>query len=181
MARLRKNRWTLVALVVLVAVSVWWSFRWDWQHVQDSNPTKVTDVARGDHGEFLGADVTLLGLKVLAGDSPEGRAYGVAEGTDVVIADLRIDPRPAKKPDDFDSCDVVLHAPSPDGEREWGTEVSNPTTYPGTTEGAVSCNLVGDAPYVLRNYFVVPGGGADVDPYVQITVLAELPRALHLH
>jgi hypothetical protein len=178
---LRGNRWTLIALVVLAAASVWWSLRWDWQEYQDNTPTKVIDVARGDVAAYDGGTFSLYDLVVLEGDTERGRQYGVLEGTDVVVADIEITPRPGGDPDDFVSCDIDLLAPSPQGQREWRPEVSDPTTYGPGYSGATGCNISGGPSYILRQYYVIPAGGADVDPTLQVTILEAIPLTLHLH
>jgi hypothetical protein len=175
------------ALAVLVAASIGWAFAWDWQNYQRYNPTAIVDVPRDAEESIDGAVFSLADLKVIEGDSDEGRRYAVAAGTDLVIADLRVSPREPRTADEIGRCEVRYHAPSPDGEREWRPALSNATTYPPQAdENVFGCTVVADdefaagEPYVWRNFFVVPAGGA-VDGYLQVTVLGELPRALHLH
>jgi hypothetical protein len=177
---LRGNLWALIALAVLATASIWYAFAFDWQSYQDGRPTQPIEVPAGAEGELGGGDFAIERLTVLAGDSDEGRRYDVTEGTDVVVVDLRITPRPDGDPDDFIGCDVRLRAPSPDGEREWWPETSNPTTYPEPEPEAYGCDIAAGPAYTYRQYFVVPAGGAE-DGVVQITIREELPRALRLH
>jgi hypothetical protein len=177
---LRANLWALVALAVLATASSWYAFAFDWQGYRDGNPTQPIEVASGGEAVYGGGTFVIEQLTVLAGDSADGRRYDVTEGTDVVIVDLGVTPRPDGDPDGFVDCDVRLLAPSPDGEREWWPESFNPTTMPEPETESFSCNIAGGPAFTYRQYFVVPADGA-TDAVVQITLPEELPRALRLH
>lgn len=176
----RANRWALLAVAVLGAGSVAYSFAFDWANYQDNQPSQAVDVPRGESAAYGSGSIALEDVTVLAGDSPEGRQYGVAEGTDVVVVDLRITPDPKGSEDEYATCDIYLRAPSPEGEREWWDTSFNPTTYPEPADNGFGCNLGYGPPYDLRTYFVVPAGGA-ADSYVLVSSLELLPRALRLH
>ena len=175
------------ALAVLLAASIGWAFAWDWPNYQRFNPTSVVDVPRDKQSTIDGVAFSLADLIVIEGDSDEGRRYDVAEGTDLVVADLRVTPREAREPDEVNGCDVRFHAPSPDGEREWRPASSGASTYPEQAdEDVFGCqvvageDVVAGEPYVWRQFFVVPAGGA-ADGYLEVTIQSELPLALHLH
>lgn len=177
---LKAHRWSLAALLVLATASVWYSLAFDWTGYQDSRATRILDVPSGKQATYGGGVFSVHELRVLAGDSDEGRSYGVAEGTDVVVVDLNITPREDGDPEDYVQCELRLRAPSPDGEREWWPETINPTSFPLGDPDVFSCNIAGGDPYVYRVFFVVPSGGAE-GAYVQVTLTEELPLALHLH
>jgi hypothetical protein len=176
----RANAWALIALAVLAAASVWYAFAFDWQRYQSSNPTQPVEVASGSEAELAGGVFAIEEIRLLVGDSDEGRRYEVTEGTDVVVLDLRVTPRADGDPDDYVGCEIRYRAPSPAGEREWWPETSNPTTFPEPEPEAFGCDIAAGQAYTYRQYFVVPAGGAD-NGVVQITIQEELPRVLRLH
>lgn len=175
---LRRNLWALIAFAVLATASVGYAFAFDWQRYQDRNPTQPVLVPRGESADYGGIAFALEEFTLLEGDSADGRRYGVAEGTDVVIAVVRITPDPEGDPEGYVSCEFRLRAPSPEGEREWWPESGNPTTLPEPETEGYGC-LAGGPDYVLRSYYVVPAGGAE-GSNLQVTVPGELPRALRL-
>lgn len=177
----KANRWALVAVAVLGAASVWWSFAWDWAGYQSHRPTQIVDVPRDKQATYSGAVFSIADVDVLEGDSSQGARYGVAEGTDVVVVDLSVTPREGGDPEDTLLCEVRLQAPSSAGTREWWPESSNPTSYPDGDPDVFGCNIAGGPRYELREFFVVPAGGADSDAMLQVTLLEELPLALRLH
>jgi hypothetical protein len=177
---MRSNAWALVAVAVLGAGAVSYSLAFDWRGYQENNPTQPVDVAPREVGTLGAATFQLTSFRLIEGDSRDGQRYDVPEGTDVVVADLHIVPDPAGDPDeDYAPCDLLLRAPSPEGEREWW-KVSNPTTLPEPEGLAFGCNTAGGEPFDLRVYYVVPAGGA-TDAYLLVTTPEELPRALRLH
>ena len=180
MTWLRANARVLGVLAVLAAASIWFAFAFDWTHYQNSHPTSIIDVPDGKQATLGPGTFSLGGAVVLAGDSPEGRTYGVAEGTDVVVVDVRVTPGHDADPDAHLGCDVRLLAPSPDGERRWWAESFNPTTYPDGDPEVFGCDVARGEAFTYRQFFVVPAGGAD-DSTVEIRILEELPRVLHLH
>jgi hypothetical protein len=180
MTWVRANLRVLIVLVVLAAASIWYAFAFDWSDYQDSNPTRILDVPDGKQATLGPGTFSLSEVDVLEGDSPAGSGYGVAEGTDVVVVDVRVTPGHDPDPDAYLGCDVRLLAPSPDGERTWWPESFNPTTYPDGDPDVFGCNVARGTAFTYRQFFVVPAGGAD-DHTVEVTIPAELPRVLHLH
>lgn len=176
----RSNALALVAVGVFGTGAVLYSFAFDWQNYQNLNPTQAVDVARGEIGELGPGTFELTDLVVLEGDSDDGRRYGVDEGTDVVVADIRITPDPDGDAEAYLMCDLYFHAPSPDGEREWWASSINPTTYPEPETTGYGCNIGSGPAYDLRLYYTVPAGGAE-DGWVLVSSSEELPRALRLH
>ncbi|MEO8262513.1 MAG: hypothetical protein ABI566_08070 [Pseudolysinimonas sp.] len=179
----RSNLWALLAVTVLGTGAVLYSFAFDWVSFQNRQPNEAVDIPRGEPGTLGAGTIVLEDLVVLAGDSDDGRRYDVAEGTDVVVADLRITPDPEgseDNEDDYQTCDFFFRAPSPVGEREWWQTSYNPTTYPEPEDNGYGCNLGYGEAYDLRTYFVVPAGGAD-GGYVLASSEVLLPRALRLH
>lgn len=176
----RRNVWTIVALAVLGTASVVYAFAFDWRDHQNRNPTQPVDVPRGEVGTLGAATFQVEEIVYLEGDSDDGRRYGVAEGTDVLIAGVRVTPDPEGTEDDYVICDIYLHAPSPDGEREWWASTSNPTSYPGGEDNPFSCQMGYGPEYLIRLYYTVPAGGAE-GGYLQVTSPEELPRALRLY
>jgi hypothetical protein len=179
-AWLRRNLWTVIALAVLGTASTLYAFAFDWRAYQDRRPTQPVDVARGDTGTLGAATFRLLDVVYLQGDSDGGRRYDVAEGTDVLIADVEVTPDPGGTDEDYVICDIYLHAPSPDGEREWWSTTTNPTTYPEPESNPFSCQMGYGPAYTIRLYFTVPVGGAE-GGYLSVTSPEELPRALRLY
>ena len=175
----RSNAWALLAVAVLGAGAVVYSFAFDWQNYQNLNPTQPVDVARGEVGTLGAGKFELTDVVVLEGDSVEGVRYGVEEGTDVVIADVHITPDPEGEEDDYVVCDLYFHAPSPAGEREWWASSFNPTTYPEPEDNGYGCNIGSGPAYDLRLYYTLPAHGAK-DGFVLVSSPEELPRALRL-
>lgn len=177
---LRGNVWALVVIVVLGTVSVWYAYAFDWANYQNHNPTRILDVPAGKQATYGDATFSLAEVSILKGDSPEGEQYGVVEGTDVVVVDVRATPPASGDPEDYLGCDIRLLAPSPQGEREWWPESFNPTSYPDGDPDVFGCNVAGGSAYTYRQFFVVPADAAD-DPTVSVTIRELLPLVLHLH
>jgi hypothetical protein len=177
---LRRNVWALAALAALMTTSIWYAFTIDWQQYQDGRPTSVIDVPRDKEAIYGGVAFSIKGVVVLEGDSADSTRYEVTPGTDVVVVDLSVTPPAGGDPDDYIGCDVKFIAPSPEGDRTWWASSSNPTTYPDPEDQVFGCNVAGGPAFVYRTYFVVPAGGAK-DGAVLVTLLEELPLALHLH
>ena len=175
---LRRNRVGLVATALLLPAALLASLSVSWFDYQGRQGVDAVEVDRGETGEYLGASFRLLALESYAAGTPEGERYGVAEGTELVVARLEVRPGPAPAEGEPTRCTVDAVEPRPGGDRVWIAKWDSETDYPEDRDAEMSCALDGE-PYVLEQFFLVaPGAGSKV--LVQISAFGELPRVLRL-
>lgn len=172
MTWVRRHRWALAALVVLIpaalaaAMSIVW-FRYvgaEAQHpvvVRSGDPgTYATDRPDSDAHEVsdLTATLTLTGYNVVPWNTETGREVGLLEGTEAVSALIHVDA--TGLPEDVFSCQALLIAPGPEGDRVWDTASGEIDYYPsGDLHGY--CDLSEGTAFDWEAVFVVPEGVGD--------------------
>ncbi|HTL41272.1 MAG TPA: hypothetical protein VL294_07345 [Pseudolysinimonas sp.] len=172
MTWVRRHRWALAALVVLIpaalaaAMSIAW-FRYvgaEAQHpvvVRSGDPgTYATDRPGSDAQELSGltATLTLTGYNVVPWNTETGREVGLLEGTEAVSALIHVDA--TGLPEDVFSCQALLIAPGPEGDRVWETASGEIDYYPsGDLHGY--CDLSEGTAFDWEAVFVVPEGVGD--------------------
>lgn len=181
-AFLRRERWTLSATLALLGVALAYAWSLSGPNYIDAQPSQPTDVQRGSAGELAGAEVTLDDLTTISAGTDDADRYGLPNGTDLVVADLTV--LPQQSPDGVMTCDIVLIAPSPRGERTWTPLVYAETTWETPDDTETDCKFAdpeeSTSAYPLQLLYLVPAGGAP-DPVLQVTTVTEFPRALRLH
>lgn len=167
---LRRNRWFLVALVVLIPAAVLVSLIPRWFPYQGIQP-EYDRVERGDTVEYAGAEFTLTELQLL-----DGTEWGASAGADIVVATLTvdvIDPQEA-------GCDIDLVSDAGGLERFWPSAIGDVGDYDIPDEYETLCTFQEAGAYELQVGFEVPAGQVP-DADVLVTSSAELPRVLRLN
>lgn len=167
---LRRNRWFLVALAVLIPASFVVSLTPRFFPYLENQPV-VTDVDRGQVVRFSGTDVQLTDLEVLDGD-----AYNAPAGADVVVATLSID---VIDPPESTVCDITVVAPIDGVDREWDEAIAS-SDYQVPDYFEEYCDLSEARRYHLQMVFYVPRGEVP-DPQIRFTSTAVFPQELRLH
>ena len=165
---LRRNRWFLVALVVLIPVAFVVSLMPRFFTYLELQP-QIQYVERGETARYEGADFEVFDIFIL-----DGEDVGAPEGTDVAVVGLTVE---VVEPSDS-YCTLTLISDESGVEREWDQsygvgDVEVPDGY------ETSCDLTERARYDLVQTFVVPRGEV-VEPMVQVTTILGQPRALRL-
>ena len=156
-AWLRRNRWFLVALAVLIPVALVVSLVPRFFRYLAAQPS-IEYVERGDSVRYAGTDFEVFDLFVLDG----GRVSAPA-GTDVVVVGLRVDV--VDPPDEY--CTLTLISDESGVEREWDQSYSSgDVDVPDEYE--TSCDLTEPGSYELVQTFLVPHGEV-VEPVVQVS------------
>lgn len=167
---LTRNRWYLVALVVLIPGAFAVSFipRWFPYLGQQPQPEYV---ALGETARYSGAEIELVELEVL-----DGEEWAAPAGADVVVATLSIDVVEAQE---SAYCEVTVVSSEIGYERRWDAELFSDSDYvvPDRFEGR--CTFAETGEYDLQLTFLVPQGEV-AQPVVEISSSADLPRVLRL-
>jgi hypothetical protein len=177
----RRNRWALLALAVLVpgavlaAVSIdVFDYYGPQQHhpriVAKGDPARYTpDFAQeDDHGEPIvwpsgprpAATLTLTDYTVVAADSDTGREVGLLPGTEAVAALIHVDARDLNEY--AYGCEAILTAPGPQGERTWEQASYADIDYTPGDGLKQDCYLADGGQYDWEAVFVVPEGVGDI-------------------
>lgn len=164
-----RNRWFLLAIVVLLPAAVAVSMMLRWFPYVDSRP-QPEHVALGDTVRYSGADIELTRLEVL-----DGVRWNAPVGTDVVVATLDVD---VLEPADS-LCTVVVVSDEAGFERSWDSEFYSDSDYEVPDSHESQCRLSESGAYTLHLTFLVPAGEVH-DPVVELTSAAALPRVLRL-
>jgi hypothetical protein len=191
-AWLRRNRWGLVALAVIVpgALAAAASVSW-FGYYAEKAPT-WTVVPPGEAGTFVPerpqpeggsaapappASLTLTDYTIVPWDSEVGRDIGLLEGTEAVSALIDVDA--GGMPDDAFRCDAQLVADGRSGERTWNVSSGSDIDYYPSGELEASCGLPDGGRFTWEAVFVVPEGVAE-DARLYITRGAFLPERVLL-
>jgi len=168
---LRRNRWYLLALVVLIpgalAVSLVPRF---FPYLADL--PQYEPVARGESVRYSGADIELTDFEVLDGDAVAGPA-----GSDVVVASFTID---VVEPPESAACDLVVVQTVDGVEYRWDEQAYLTIDYEIPDGVEETCRFDEAGSYRAQFTFVVPHGVV-VAPVVELSSSDESPRVLRLH
>jgi hypothetical protein len=179
-----RHRWALIALVVLIPAAVLAGMSVLWFRYTAANEQHPIVVAKGDTGSFVtdsptpeklpAARLTLTSYTVVPADSGPGQDVGLLKNTEAVSAIIHVDA--SGMPEDTFSCNAVLVAPGPDGDRTW--EVAGPSDidyYP-TGDLHAFCDLSSGGQFDWEAVFVVPVGVGD-SALLRITDGGFIPKA----
>jgi hypothetical protein len=138
----------------------------------------VRDVAHGATAHYADAAFRLVERRVVTADSAEGRRSEVPEGTELVVATIRVDPGRAHSKD-LGSCDAELVQPTAGGDREWSAGTGSPARYLASSDTKSVCSLSRGPAYRYEAVFLVPrGAGAAAE--LRLSVLRAEPQELRL-
>jgi hypothetical protein len=166
---LRRNRWFLLALVLLVPAAFVVSLIPRYFPYLETQPVAI-DVPLGEVVRYSGADVQLTDLEVL-----DGTAWNAPAGADVVVATFSID---VVDPPEVANCAITVVAPIDGVEREWN-EASDVGDYDVPDYFETYCDLSEVGRYHLQVTFVVPHGEVP-DPTIVLSSWAAAPQVLRL-
>lgn len=166
---LRRNRWFLIALVVLIPAAFAVSLMPRFFPYLENQP-RVEYVERGDTVGYAGSEFEVFDMFVI-----EGEDVDAPPGTDVFVVGITVE---VVEPSD-EYCTLTLISDETGVEREWDQsygdigDVQVPDGY------ETSCDLTERNRYDLVQTFLVPRDEV-AEPVVQITTLSEDPRVVRL-
>lgn len=191
-AWLRRNRWALIALVVLIPGALAAAMSVSWFAYYGERLPSWAVVPPGEAGSFVPdrprpedgtptpappASLTLTDYTIVPWDSDPGRELGLLEGTEAVSALIRVDA--AGMPEDVFGCAAQLVADGPSGERTWTVASSLDIDYYPGGDLEASCRLSQGGSFTWEAVFVVPEGVAE-DARLYITRGAFQPQRVLL-
>lgn len=168
---LRRNRWYLVALAVLIPGAFLVSLTPRFLPYLGSLP-QYEDVALGETARYSGADLALTDLVVLDGDEIAGPA-----GADVVVATFTID---VVDPRENAGCRIYVVSTEGGVERSWEEESFLSSDYEIPEEFEQTCSFAEAGRYDLQVTIPVPHGQV-TEPVIELSSSAASPRVLRLH
>jgi len=168
---LRRNRWYLAALVLLVPAAIVVALVPRWFPYQQNQPQPET-VARGDTASYSGAEISLLDLEIL-----DGEEWDATLGADIVVATLSID---VLEPTESTRCDIAVVSAEGGLERSWPAAIGDVGDYDIPDELSGLCSFATVGAYEIQLGFEVPAGQVTA-PSVEISSSSALPRVLRLN
>jgi hypothetical protein len=168
---LKRNRWYLVALVVLIPGALLVSLVPRFLPYLGAQP-QYQDVALGETVRYSGADFELTDLVVLDGDE-----IAAPLGADVVVATFVVD---VVEPPESSLCRLFVVSTAGGVERSWEAEQYLDSDYEVDERYEQSCDLSEAGPYDLQVTIPVPRGQV-TDPVIELSASAALPLVLRLH
>jgi hypothetical protein len=179
-AWLRRNRWALIGLVVLIPAALAAAMSISLLRYYGDLADRGTLVAAGETGDYIPgrplpeeedapplepsppAVIGLTDYLVVPWDTDSGREVGLVEGTEAVSALIHVDATGV--PEDAFSCDAILTLPGPGGERVWTTAGGSDIDYYPSGDLTAYCELNSGEAFDWEAVFVVPEGvGDDAD------------------
>jgi hypothetical protein len=167
---LRRNRWPLVALVVVIPAALVVSLVPRWFPYQEGQPQPEA-VGLGETVRYSGADIQLTALELL-----DGAEVNAVAGVDVVVATFTID---VVDPPEVALCEVRVVSDESGFERFWDSELFIDSDYTVPDRFEQTCSLSEAGSYDLQMTFAVPRGEVP-NPVVELSSSAGLPRVLRL-
>ncbi len=165
-AWLRRHRWGLIALAVLLPAAMLASMSVYWFRYYDERAQHPLVVANGSSAtiettrlEGTGtatAELSLTDYDVVPAESDTGREVGLLAGSEAVSALIHVDATGA--PADAAGCEAILVAPGPEGERIWETAGAGDLDYIPGGELESFCMLSNGEEFDWEAVFVVPEG-----------------------
>ena len=179
MTWLRRHRWGLIALAVLIPAALLAAMSIVWFRYMDSVAQNPVIVAKGDTGIYEAkqptgdltsgvagtAELSLTDYTVVPWDTDVGREVGLLEGTEAVSAIIHVDATGLGE--ETFGCDAVLVAPGPEGDRVW-EQASSEIDYRPSDPLESFCQLSLGTEFDWEAVFVVPEGIGD-DARLMIT------------
>lgn len=182
-AWLRRHRWGLIALAVVLPGAVLASMSISWfryyetqaQHpvVVESGASATVETIRLESEGTATAELTLDSYTVVPAETETGQEVALLPGSEAVSAVIHVDATGA--PQDAAGCDAILVAPGPEGERIWKTATGGDIDYYPSGELESFCSLNNGVAFDWEAVFVVPAGVGD-DATLYITTTGLVPR-----
>jgi hypothetical protein len=189
MTWVKRHRWGVLALVVLVPAALLAAMSIVWFRYMDAITQHPLVVAFGDTGTYQAtrpvpedgeggpeagpAELSLTDYTVVPWDSDPGRAVGLLEGTEAVSAVIHVDARGLGE--DTFGCEALLIAPGPEGDRVWESALLGDIDYYPSGDLEASCSLNDGTEFDWEAVFVLPEGIA-ADARLIITDASFQPR-----
>lgn len=154
-----RNRWWLLALVVLVPATIVAALWPQWFEYRDRVAPATRPVAVGDPAEYGGATFTLEQWSIVHATSAAGSDADLPPGTQRVSAVVRVEPGEASP-----SCSAELVAA--EGDRRWAGDYGAKPDLPGLTDALAFCDAQQSSPYLVVFSFIVPddvGGSGELE------------------
>lgn len=172
----RRNRWALLALLVLVPAALAASLSIDAFGYLASRPSVITVVERGDVATLGEARIRVLDSWSAPAESARGEQYAVPEGTALVSVTLELDAGAASE--DF-TCQLRLLQTNPD--RRWSHGFTDTDYFPGREmpDGVPSSCVWDQRPFPFEVTFLIPEDAVDA-VVLEVVTSDQLPRANHL-
>ena len=167
---LRRNRWFLVALAVLIPAAFAVSLIPRFFPYLENRPVAI-DVDRGQVERYSGTDFQLTDLEVL-----DGERLNAPAGADVVVATFSVD---VIDPPEFSVCTVTVVGSIDGVEREWNEAIES-SDYEIPDYFEEYCDLTDARRYHLQLVFYVPRGEVP-NPVVVVKSSGAFPQELRLH
>jgi len=168
---LRRNRWYLAALVVLIPGALLVSLLPRFLPYLGSLP-QYEHAALDETVRFSGADIEMTDLVVLDGDE-----LNAPLGADVVVATFVVD---VVDPPESTTCRIFVVSAENGVERSWESEMYLDSDYEVDDRFQQSCDLSEAGRYDMQVTIPVPRGEV-ADPTIEITSTAAQPLVLRLH
>jgi hypothetical protein len=173
----RRNRWALLAILVLLPATLGIMFVNQWVGYFAEWPSRPVRVAVGESVEYADARRSIESVDRIHGASAAGQDRGLPTGTDLVVVTLTVDPTGSGPVGDRDLCTVWLaESGGPHGERKWSNASTGAISPKGPRPELVSCSSELNDPYSFVAEFVVPvDAGKSTTMTVGLAVAHALP------
>ncbi len=165
-----RNRFSLVALAVLLPAAFLVALSTDWWSYVEAETGRPIEVSGTETVDYAGARFSLLEWHSFDAQTDAGEDAGLLPGTTLVTAMIGVRPGDPAPFCDFELTDT-------DGSRSW-PEASYPDadfTIDGSAESYCDSSAVGA--YTVQVYFVVPDDAAE-NPKLALRVNDALPDFL---
>ena len=169
----KSHRWSLIAIGVLGPTALLVAMSSGWFAYEERVNGRPITVAQGTTVDYAGAGWTLEDSLVISADSQAGRDAQLVEGTELIIASVRVNPSGVD--DVGPACDVELK--DRDGQRTWDRATGSDVSIDIDSEATDHCSPADLETYLLQVMFLVPRGAGD-GAHLVIKSNKELPRML---
>ncbi len=154
MTWLRRNRWYVVALAVLLPVALVVALDAGWfRYLENRDGRPVAIVPAGETVDYSGAAWSLLESYSVDASTDRGQSVGLREGTTLISATIGV--RPGAEPP---SCTVELVDAA--GVRTWDEADSTDADVSAAEGTETYCSTDATEPYRVQVFFVVPDDAA---------------------
>lgn len=169
----KTHRWYLIAIAVLGPIALLAAMSTDWFRYEERVNARPVVVAQGETVDYASAAWTLEESMVISADSQAGKKADLLEGTELVVANVRVNPSGVDGVGP--ACAVRLE--DHEGQRTWDRATASDVsveTDPGATD---HCSRDDVETYLLQVMFLVPEGAGD-GAHLFVESEEELPRTL---
>ncbi|SMG42377.1 hypothetical protein SAMN06296010_2724 [Agreia pratensis] len=174
----RRNRWSVLALAVLLPGTVIVTTSSEWFDYQNRLYSHAVTVPDGESAVYGGAEFRVHDTVLVRGGTEGGDELELDPDMDLIVAVLDVTPGKGS----VDSCDLTISATSPGHpeKRAWNANVDLPRKFPPTGDAQTTCSDSQGEPYRLVVAATIPGGAAESKSWVHIEKLGLAPDYLEL-